>query len=538
MNAQKIKKRVILGLFFLMVASISIGCSQPADKISARAQRKQNDELIVAIGNEPESGFDATTGGHGSITRVLFSTLFKRDEALGWTNDLATGYSVSEDRLTWTIKLRTDALFTDGKVVTAEDVAYTYETAKASASEIDLTIIQKIEVIDPQTIAFTLNRPYSPFLERLAYLGIVPKHAHNENFKDAPIGSGPYKLIQWDKGQQAIFEANEAYYGEKAVIKRLTMVFLEQDAAYSAVKKGSVDVALINGTLAAQKVDGAEVVDLDSIECYGISFPMIPNTGERAADGAIMGNDVTSDLAIRKALNTAIDRERIVAGVLNGYGSVSTTGLEKMPWLNLETVLDPSAYADEASAIQILEQAGWVDSNGDGIVEKNGLTASFNLLYTAGVYRQEMALEFSNVAKNIGIEVTLKQTTWDTILEDIHRDAVFYGFGSGDPSELYNLYYGGNAGGVVPWDNSGCYDNAFVNENIDKALNAKDENEAMPYWQALQISASAKGDAPYVWLANANHIYLVADGFSFANPIVQPHGGRIFDNVAQWYWRK
>lgn len=538
MNRRDFRKIIMLGIMVFVIASISIGCSQSAERTSARQTRVQKDELIVAIGSEPESGFDATTGGHGSITRVLFSTLFKRDEDLGWTNDLATGYSVSDDRLTWTITLRDDALFTDGSKVTAEDVAYTYETAKESASDIDLTIISQIEVMDAQTVAFTLTRPYSPFLERLAYLGIVPKHAHNDAFKEAPVGSGPYKLIQWDKGQQVIFEANENYYGDKATIKRLTMVFLEQDAAYSAIKNGSVDVALINGTLAEQPIEGTEVVDLDSIECYGVSFPMVPNLGEVAEDGAIMGNDVTADIAIRKALNTAIDRERIVEGVLNGYGSVSTTGLEKMPWLNPETVLAPSEYADEETAKRILAEAGWVDTDGDGIVEKNGIKAAFNLLYTAGVYRQEMALEFSNVAKNIGIEVALKQTTWDTILEDIHREAVFYGFGSGDPSELYNLYYGGNAGGVVPWDNSGCYDNTFVNENIDRALNAMDEKEAIPYWQALQTSASAKGDAPYVWLANANHIYLVAEGFSFANPIVQPHGGRIFDNVAQWYWRK
>lgn len=527
-----------VGLTILSMAVLFTGCSAAPDKTSGREERKQNDALVVAVGSEPEAGFDTTTGGHGSITRVLFSTLFKRDEALGWTNDLATGYTVSEDRLTWTISLREDAYFTDGEPVTAEDVVYTYETAKNSGSEIDLTVIEAITEVDTHTVAFTLNRPYSPFLERMAYLGIVPKHAHHAGFKDAPIGSGPYKLIQWDKGQQAIFEANEDYYGEKALIKRLTMVFLEQDAAFSAIKNGSVDVALINGSLAEQKVEGAVLVDLDSIECYGVSFPMIPNNGERAKDGAIMGNNVTSDLAIRKALNVAIDRERIVEGVLNGYGSVSTTGLEKMPWLNAETVLDPSEYADEATAKRLLAEAGWVDTDGDGIVEKNGLKAAFNLLYTNGVYRQEMALEFSNVAKNIGIEVTLVQTTWDTILEDIHRDAVFYGFGSGDPSELYNLYYGGNAGGVAPWDNSGCYDNAFVNENIDLALSARDENEAIPYWQALQTAASAKGDAPYVWLANANHVYLVAEDFSFANPIVQPHGGRIFDNVANWYWRK
>lgn len=536
MHRLKIKRTVALLLALIMVLSLT-ACGQKSNVEAAREMRRKNAELVVAIGSEPESGFDATTGGHGSITRILFSTLFRRDKSLGWENDLATGYTVSEDRLTWTITLRDDVKFSDGTALTASDVAYTYETAKASGSEIDLTILDEIKVIDTHTVAFRLTRPYSPFLERLAYLGIVPKHAHDETFKDQPIGSGPYKLIQWDKGQQAIFEANSNYYGETPKLNKVTLVFLEQDAAYAGVKNGSIDVASINGDLAAQKVSGTQVIDLESIECYGVCFPMVPNEGKRAEDGAIMGNDVTSDQAIRKALNVAVDRKRIVDGVLNGFGTVSTTGLEKMPWLNEETVLQPEAYGDEETAKRILNEAGWVDTDSDGILEKDGLKAAFNLLYTSGVYRQEMALEFANVAKNIGIEVTLKKTTWDTILEDIHRDAVFYGFGSGDPSELYNLYYGGNAGGIVPWDNSGCYDNPSVNENIEAALGAVDEAEAIKYWKAAQVGASATGDAPYVWLANANHIYLAADGFSFGNPTVQPHGGRIFDNIVEWAWR-
>lgn len=228
------------------------------------------------------------------------------------------------------------------------------------------------------------------------------------------------------------------------------MVFLDTDAAFAAVANGEVDVAQINGTLADQKVAGTKVIDIPSIECYGVCFPMIPNEGKVAEDGAEMGNDVTSDLAIRKALNTAVDREKIVNGILNGYGTVSTTGLEEMPWLNEDTILEPPEYADIDAAKEILAAGGWVDSDGDGIVEKDGQKAQFNLLYTDGVYRQELGLEFVNVAKETGIDITLKKVTWDTILPDIHREAVLYGFGSGDPSELYNLYYGGSVGGPVP----------------------------------------------------------------------------------------
>ena len=173
----------------------------------------------------------------------------------------------------------------------------------------------------------------------------------------------------------------------------------------------------------------------------------------------------------------------------------------------------------------------------DGVLEKDGQKAEFKLLYTEGEYRQEMALEFVNVAKEIGISVNLEVRTWDTILEDIHKEAVLFGFGSGDPSELYNLYYGPIAGGTVAWDNAGGYNNEKVNEDIDKALDAKDEDEALPYWKDLQKYTSAKGDAPYCWLVNVNHVYLAADGFDFGKPVVQPHGGRIFDNVTEWSWK-
>lgn len=530
-------KKFLMGILIIAVLSLSLmGCGANASD-DARANRKAKDALIVAIGSEPEAGFDSTTGGHGSITKIVFSTLFKRDKALGWENDLATGYSVSEDRLTWTIALREDAYFTDGNQVKASDVAYTYETAKAAGADIDLTVIDRIEVISDFEIAFHLAHPYSPFIERLAYLGILPEHAHDENFRNQPIGSGPFELLQWDKGQQIIFKANANYYGEAPQIKQLTLVFLERDVAFSAVKKGDVDVAAITGALAKQSVEGAVVLDIPSIECYGVSFPMVPYEGKIALDGAEMGNNVTSDLAIRKALNAAVDRSLMVSGILNGFGTPSTTGLEKMPWQNEDSGLSADEYGNIALAKQILLEGGWVDIDGDGILEKEGQKASFNLLYTNGVYRQELALEFANVANQIGIEVILKQTTWDTILPDIHKDAVLYGFGSGDPSELYNLYYGGNAGGIVPWDNSGCYDNPYVNEQIERALGAKDEMEALAYWKALQAYASPRGDAPYAWLVNANHVYLAAEGFSFGEPLVQPHGGRIFDNVTEWSWK-
>ena len=543
----KLKKTMARLLSLVLVMGTLAGCSNTSSSDSdnktksAVEQRKENNELVVAVGAEPEAGFDAITGGHGSITKVFFSTLMKRDKELGWENDLATNYKVSDDKLTWTVTIRDDVKFTDGEKLTAEDVAFTYETTKKSSTEVDLTMIKEVKAIDDTTVQFTLTRPMSTFVEKLGVCGIVPKHAYDDNFKDNPIGSGPYKFVQWDKGQQVIAQVNEDYYGEKANIQKLTMVFLDTDAAYAAVKSGDVDMASINGDLAKEEVKGTKILDIPSIETYGVEFPMVKNTGEKTDSGYEIGNDVTSDEAIRKALNTAVDRQGMVDGVLNGYGTVSTTGLEKMPWLNKDTVLDESEYNNMDEAKKILSDGGWKDSDNDGILEKDNTKASFKLLYTSGNYRQELGLEFQKMAKELGIEITLEERTWDTILEDIHKEAVLFGFGSGDPSELYNLYYSKAANTAVEWDNAGFYSNKKVDENIDKALNCESEDDALKYWQKVQLDgdsgASAKGDAPYCWLVNANHVYIVSENFDIGSPVVQPHGGRIFDNVTQWSWK-
>lgn len=540
----KLKKSIGILLSLMLTATSLTGCSTTKTKGSEDSStgvvntRKANNELVAAVANEPETGFDATVGGHGSMTRVFFSTLFKRDKELGIENDLATGYKVSEDKLTWTVNLRDDVKFTDGEQLTADDVAFTYEIAKKSASSIDLTVLDSVTAVDEYTVEFKLKEPQSIFIEKLSQIGIVPEHAYNSDFANNPIGSGPYKFVQWDKGQQVIATVNDDYYGEKPSIEKLTLVFLSEDAAYAAVKSGEVDIASIPGSFAKEEVDGKQIIELDSIETYGIEFPMV-KSGQKTEEGNPIGNDVTSDKAIREALNYAINREELVEGVLEGFGESSTTGLEQMPWLNEETILENDGDIDKAK--QILEDGGWKDTDSDGIVEKNGVKAEFKLLYTDGMYRQDLGLAVSEMAKQIGIKIELELRTWDTIEADINSQPVLFGWGSGDPSELYSLFSSNVIGQGVPWNNAGYYKNETVDNYLEKALQSEDEEEALEYWQKAQWDGttgySTKGDCTYAWLVNAGHIYIADKDLDIGTPVVQPHGGRILDNITEWSWK-
>lgn len=193
------------------------------------------DSVVIAIGSEPET-LDPTKGwGHGN-SPIVQSTLVKYTADLTFENDLATDYRLSDDGLTWTFTIRDDAAFTDGEKVTAEDVAFTLETAKKAQGSVDLTYMESAVAQDDTTVVITLSRPTSIFLNTLASVGIVPKHAYDENYGTSPIGSGPYKFVEWKAQEQIIFAANEDYYGGAPAIKNVTIVFMSEDAASCSSK--------------------------------------------------------------------------------------------------------------------------------------------------------------------------------------------------------------------------------------------------------------------------------------------------------------
>lgn len=525
--------RLLLTTFLLFTWSLSA--------TSFASEIEKSHTLQLAIKGEPEEGYDPLFGW-GRYGNPLFqSTLLKRDENLNIVQDLATNHSLSENGLLWTIKIRENAKFSNGQQLTAEDVVFTFNTAKTSGGKVDLSRMISANKTGDYSLTLKLSKPDSTFINRLITLGIVPHDSYSPTYGRNPIGSGPYLLREWQEGQQMIAEFNPYYYGEKPFFQRLVFLFTDEDTSFAAAKAGKIDVVVVPQILGPQEITGMILHRVASVDNRGLLLPSIPDTGKKTSEGYPIGNNVTSDIAIRKAINLAIDRKALVEGVLEGYGSPAFGVCDGMPWDNAANVFEDNNID---GAIKLLENAGWLDTDGDGIREKNGIKAEFNLVYPAKrSIRQYLALASADRLRKIGIEAhVLGKNSFDDIQKIMHRDVVVFGWGSHDPIELYHLYASEFSG--IDYNNPGYYHNAKVDEYMEKALSATNQGDAFKYWKLSQwdgtTGSNFKGDAPWVWLVNLDHIYFINKNLNVGTSQIEPHGHGwpITANIEKWSWNK
>ena len=523
--------KYIIGAVVAILAIIGIGAFALGGGTSEHAAN----ELVACVaahGEEPEYGFDPMHGWgyHDSGTEPLIqSTILKRDKDNNFVNDLATNYTISSDYKTYTVNIRDDVNFTDGTKLTAEDVAFSYNTAKEMGEGADLSSLNEAKA-DGNKVVFTLNKSDSTFINKLTDVGIVPKASYNnETYGQNPIGSGPYKLAQWDKGQQFILEKNPDYYGQEPYFEKITNLFLDPDAAFAAVKNGDVDIAEVPVAYANETVDGYHLEYFDSIDVRGISLPTQNDTGKLNEDNFTIGNNVTADPAIREALNVGINRQSLLEGALNGYGNVSYTGVaNQLPWAFESSFKDGNI--DEAKSI--LEKAGWNDTDGDGIVEKNGTPASFTVYYNAKASeRQAIAVAVAEQAKEIGIDVQAVGGSWDDIGPNKFSQGVVWGFGSADPFEIEHQYDSRVA--CVGYDNPEALNDSAVDSLIDSAM-IQDVNSSYSTWS--QAAQKAGEHYPFLWVGTVDYTYFVSDSLNISNSthLIYPHGGDIWGNIYDW----
>jgi len=523
---------------FLLFVSITIIFSMSSCNNTNQNVQESKDIVAYVGTNIFEESLDPVKGAMCYGYPFTNNALLKVNQNSEYVGDLAENWNISEDALTYTFNIKKDIKFSDGSDFTAEDVVFTYNQVMNNQAEnenVDLTRLESVNAVDDYTVEFKLKECYSPFFDTVAMLQIVPSDGYDSSlFDTAPIGTGAWKVIQYDTNQQIILEANNNYFGKKPEIDKITLVYMDNDTAFAAAKSGQLDIVMVGANYASEKIDGMKIQAFETMDVRNISLPVNAEHTETNSKGesVVVGNNVTSDKAVRKALSIGIDRQQIIDNAFNGIGIPAVNFTDNLIWASTDNYED--SRKDEA--FEILEQAGWIDADDDGIREKDGIKCSFDLYASGGDNeRYLLAAALSEDAKSLGIDIKVKTASWDEITTLQNTAGIVWGWGQYSPTVLYSLFKSNLflSGG---YDNVVGYNNTEVDEIINKALIANNQADAVNLWKEVQSIANQ--DYPYLYLVNIQHCYFVNDklDLSLNTQIPHPHGhgSPIICNMSDW----
>ncbi|MDO4260810.1 MAG: ABC transporter substrate-binding protein [Eubacteriales bacterium] len=547
------KRKILAWILMLTLASGLAGCGSgdtqsAAAGDDAAAQETADEgalsdrEVTAYVGTSIfESSLDPVKGAMSYAYPFTNNALLKVNPESEYVGDLAADWEISEDALTYTFTLRDGVKFSDGSDFDAGDVVFTYETVRdhqANNENVDLTRLDTVTALDDRTVEFKLKECYSPFFDTAAMLQIVPEDSYDSALFDTmPVGTGAWKVVQYDTNQQIILEPNEYYFGEAPAISKVTLVYMDSDAAFAAAQSGQLDVVMVGSSYAKEEVPGMELAALETMDVRNISLPVQEEHTATDASGQEMtvGNNVTSDRAVREALSIGIDRQSIIDNAFNGVGVPAVNFTDNLIWASTDDYED--GRREEAEAI--LEEAGWLDEDGDGVREKEGLACSFDIYSPGGDQdRYQLAAALAEDAAQLGIQIHVKTAGWDEIVALQAVAGVVWGWGQYSPTVLYSLFESDLylTGG---YDNVVGYDNPQVDVKIDEALSANNQEDAVAAWKEVQRMADA--DYPYLYLVNIQHCYFVNENLDISTETQVPHphghGSPIICNMGDWSWK-
>lgn len=367
------------------------------------------EDVLITLNTEPTSmhaGFSTSVVGSLMGTQ-LFDTLVKKDDATGeYLPSLAKSWEFNEEGTAITFELRDDVTFHDGSKMTAEDVVYSYDTIMAAGYANVLTsFMEKMEKVDDTHVCLTFKMPYGPALECIsqASLGIFPQAVYEkdpEGFIRNPIGSGPYKFVEWQSGTSITMEANEDYFEGAPAIKNVTFIVYNNAASSAALalENGELDVLTTVSTTDYSRL--AENEDLQFLTTPGavVTFAMFSFKGE---------NGLFADENLRLAVAHAIDKEAVLLGALEGEGTLANA-LVPSYCTGLSAEYEGPAY-DPEMAKEYLAKAGYPD----------GLDISVRCSANDKYYKP-MEIIQAQLAE-VGINCTVERMDNNAWFEDVFR---------------------------------------------------------------------------------------------------------------------
>lgn len=509
------KKLKVFLCFLLSVTMLGACQSKPAEDTSSGDQASSGGETLIirAIG-DPQS-FNPNISPDDNLfpmAQNMFNRLVKLDASKQIIPDLAESWEISEDAMEITFHLKQNAKWHDGEAVTSEDVKYTFDTIKANPTYYfsgKLGIVDTIETPDEYTVVFKMNTADMAFVSELGWYAtfILPKHVFDngqtweENpASTSPIGSGPFKFDQYSQGQSTSLVANENYHDAKPNLGKLVFTVIpDGETAVQALINGEIDVyeSLPAARVEELKTNPNVVLKLNE---YPSPMRMIFN----------MNNETLKDVAVRKAIATAINRDDISAKV---YTGVQKPEYNMYPafieWVSNSENTAPKFNIEEV--IKTLEDAGYAkDANGFYVT---GLTID---VFEGNGYPESAKLIKATLAE-AGIDVELVISEYNAWNDKVMNKKDFMielqgGFMGPDPAMLLNCFGTGGA------RNNGSYSNPNFDELVKKGGVTVEQNERATYYkEAQKILAEELPYLPIVAFAsydsnNSKFVDLPIDG--------------------------
>lgn len=494
------KKLLTLILCLAMVLTVFVGCSStPATEEGASASgdaaqgeaadSEYKDTLVYALNTDvqsldPQIQNDTTSE---QVVKMLYNTLLKFEDDGTVVGDLAESWSVSEDKLTWTFNLKQGVKFHNGKELTSADVKATFDRAlNAEAGGLRTTEIIKmftaVEAPDPYTVTITTDGPYGPMESLMCNmsLGIMDADYIEQYGLDLGTsvegenGTGPFKVVSWERDQEIIVERFDDYFGTPAKLKTVVYTVIPEAASrVIALETGEVDV-----------IDKPTNEDLERLEADTENFTVLrkPTISQRLFRFGC-NDPIISNTKVRQAIVYAIDRQAIIDALFTGSAYPSTAPLAPVTF----------GYSDLGEIEQDLElaksllaEAGYPDGFDTKIVTTERYQNGIEL---AEIISQQLA----EIGINAEIEVwewSALSASWNGITADEFDQPIFI-MGAGPSMRdadggLRGLYTTSETG--LNDRNYGFYSNAEVDALIEQGMQETDQQKRVEiYKEAMEI---------------------------------------------------
>ena len=467
-----------------------------------------------------------------NICGLIYNGLVKYDQNINLVGDLAERWEISKDQKTIRFILRKDVKWHDGQPFTARDVEYTYnvyvdpKTPTPYAS--DFERVKEFSVIDDYTIEVVYQKPYAPALGSWSE-GMLPRHLLEG--KDitksplirSPIGTGPYKFVEWYEGDKIVLEANPDYYLGKPYIEKLVIkILLDKATAFLELKGGNVDVLALTPLQFKRQTNSARFKrEFKKYKHLSFSYNYLAYN---------LQDWKFKDKRVRQALTMGINRQSIVQGVLLGLGQVAHTPYHpETYWYNSKVKKFPY---DPKRARKLLHQAGWNDSDGDGIIDKEGKPFEFTIITNQGDDRRRNAATIiQHNLGDVGIRVHIRVLEWAALLNDFlynrRFEACIIGWALDyDPNQNDKWSSQKTGPHDYNWMN---YQNPEVDRLLELGVSTCDKKARKKHYDRLQEILAEDQPCTFLWV---HHALPIAHARIYG---IKPSPIGLYHNIHRWY---